>query len=94
MCGPCFCEYGPKDVASIEYLIQYGAAFVVTDPKDLVQGLQELFTNSELREQIINAARNTAKEKHNSQKNYIILTEKLKKAINKTTEDSYAKRQH
>lgn len=94
MCGPCLFAYGPKDVASIEYLIQYGAAFVVTDPKDLVQGLQELFTNSELREQIINAARNTAKEKHNSQKNYIILTEELKKAINKATEDSYAKRQH
>lgn len=92
MYGPCLFAYGPRDVASIEYLTQYNAAFVVTDKENLVQGLVELFTNTELRGQIITSARTIANENHSSQKNYNILTEQLKKAINEVTEDSYAKR--
>ncbi len=94
MYGPCLFAYGPQDVASIEYLMKYNAAYIVTDKKDLIQGIQELFTNAELRKNIINSARNIADENHSSIRNTIILNTELEKAVQKYVGDRYANKKH
>ena len=56
MYGPCLIAYGPKGIASIDYLQNNSAAYVITNPDDLEKGLIEIITNADLRKNIIQNA--------------------------------------
>ena len=49
MYGPCLIAYGPEGIASIDYLKENNAAYVISRPEDLEKGLEEILTNKELR---------------------------------------------
>ncbi|RGD16693.1 glycosyltransferase family 1 protein [Subdoligranulum sp. AM23-21AC] len=69
MYGPCLIAYGPEGIASIDYLKENNAAYVITRPGDLEMGLAEILTNRELREQIVKNARVLAIKNHNADVN-------------------------
>ncbi len=69
MYGPCLIAYGPEGIASIDYLKENGAAYVISRPEDLESGLTEILTNRELREQIVKNARELAIKNHNTEIN-------------------------
>ena len=69
MNGPCLIAYGPEGIASIDYLKENGAAYTITDPKQLETGLREILTNAQLREQIVGRARELAKANHSMEVN-------------------------
>ena len=66
MYGPCLIAYGPEDIASIEYLKENNAAFVITRPEDLASGMREILTNQALREEIVANARRLAAKNHDT----------------------------
>ena len=74
MYGPCLLAYGPEGIASIDYLKENKAAYVITSKDNLEIGLKEFISNQTLREEIICNSRKLAKENHslniNSQKVY------------------------
>lgn len=61
--------YGPKEIASIEYLNENDAAFCITDEKDLEAGLKELIENESKRKKIVANALALAKKNHDSKTN-------------------------
>ena len=61
--------YGPSDVASIEYLKENDAAFVIDDKEKLKEKLIELLGNDALRENIVNNAIKLAAKNHNADTN-------------------------
>lgn len=67
MYGPCLLAYGPKGIASIDYLKENNAAYVITSPENLEKGLTEILKNRELREQIVKNARVLAAKNHNAE---------------------------
>lgn len=69
MYGPCLIAYGPEGIASIDYLKENKAAYVITRPEDLESGLTEILTNRDLREQIVRNARALAVKNHNAEVN-------------------------
>lgn len=69
MYGPCLIAYGPEGIASIDYLKENNAAYIITCPEDLESGLTEILTNAALREQIIKNARALAARNHNADVN-------------------------
>ena len=81
MYGPCIFAYGPGEVASIEYIMQNGVAYVVTDQRKLGEGLVEFLGNSELRNQIEGKARILAKQNHSVDRNFAFLCEWLEFAV-------------
>lgn len=69
MYGPCLIAYGPEGIASIDYLKENDAAYVITRPEDLEKGLKEILTNRDMREHIIKNARALAAKNHNAEVN-------------------------
>ena len=69
MYGPCLIAYGPEGIASIDYLKENKAAYVITRPEDLESGLTKILTNKDLREQIVRNARALAIKNHNAEVN-------------------------
>lgn len=66
MNGPCLIAYGPEDVASMDYLKSEGAAWIITDPEMLEEGLREILTNPELRQAVQGRARVCARKNHDT----------------------------
>ena len=64
MYGPCLIAYGPEGVASIDYLKQHGAAYVISDPAMLAEGLREILSDGSRREQTVRKARELAARNH------------------------------
>lgn len=64
MNGPCLIAYGPSGIASMDYLIENGAAFTITSPEQLEQGLREILTDAGRRETIVVQARKLAQKNH------------------------------
>lgn len=64
MNGPCLIAYGPEGIASMEYLRENGAAYCITEPEELEQGLREILTDPGLREQIRKQGRELAQQNH------------------------------
>ena len=62
--GPCLIAYGPEGIASIDYLIENHAAYVITRSEDLESGLKEILTNAALRAEIVKNARELAEKNH------------------------------
>ncbi len=69
MYGPCIIAYGPEGIASIDYLKENDAAYVITKEEDLESGLQEILTNESLRKRIVKNARELAKKNHDQKVN-------------------------
>lgn len=82
MYGPCLIAYGPEGIASIDYLKENNAAYVITRPEDLESGLTEILTNAALREQIIKNARALAERNHNADVNPKKVREWLENIVN------------
>lgn len=69
MYGPCLIAYGPKGIASIDYLKENSAAYIITSPDDLEKGLIEIVCNANLRDSILQNARTLAMKNHNENVN-------------------------
>ena len=67
--GPCLIAYGPEGIASIDYLKKNKAAYVITRPEDLENGLREVLTNEELRAEIVENARVLGSKNHDESVN-------------------------
>ncbi|ASA23811.1 glycosyltransferase family protein [Paenibacillus donghaensis] len=80
--GVCIFAYGPKDVSSMEYLIENKAACVVTDKQNLEAKLMEIINCKELRDEYISNALRLAVNRHNFMENselfYKIITESIR----------------
>lgn len=64
MNGPAILAYGPRGIASIDYLQENRAAYVISDPDDLAKGLTEFLSDEALRSEIVANARALAKQNH------------------------------
>lgn len=64
--GPCIIAYGPKGVASMDYLEEHGAAWCIHSAAELSKCLEEILTDTSLRNRIIINARRLASENHGS----------------------------
>lgn len=69
MYGPCLIAYGPGGIASVDYLKENEAAFVIDDPEKLEQGLRQILTDEALRQRIVDNARALAQKNHNAATN-------------------------
>lgn len=65
MYGPCLLAYGPLGIASMDYLQENRAAYMITSPDALEYGLTEFLSDAKLREEILARARVTAQDNHN-----------------------------
>lgn len=64
--GVCILAYGPKNIASIEYLTENSAAITVIDTSDLQEKLKEAISDNTLREKTIDNAKALAEKNHNA----------------------------
>ncbi|MBQ6980261.1 MAG: hypothetical protein IJQ07_06420 [Clostridia bacterium] len=64
--GTCIFAYGPKNIASIEYLAENSAAITATDKTDLKERLESALFSEELRERTIENAKALAEKNHNA----------------------------
>lgn len=62
--GPCLIAFGPKEIASMAYLMENRCAYVITDPAELEAGLEELLTDTALRREIQARGRAVAMQNH------------------------------
>jgi len=88
MYGPCLIAYGPEGIASIDYLKENNAAYVITRPEDLESGLTEILTNRELREQIVKNARALALKNHNADVNPRKVRKWLQEVVDKSQNEN------
>lgn len=63
--GTCLFVYGPESIASIKYLKNNKAAYVVTNKKDLNESLRKLMDDKGLRQSYIDTALQVANSRHN-----------------------------
>lgn len=64
MYGPCMIAYGPEGIASIDYLKENHAAYVISSPEGLAEKLKEFFDQQSIRENILKNARLLAHKNH------------------------------
>lgn len=88
MYGPCLIAYGPEGIASIDYLKENNAAYVISRPEDLEKGLEEILTNKELREQIVRNARALALKNHNADVNPRKVRKWLQEVVDKSQNEN------
>lgn len=69
MYGPCLLAYGPRGVASMDYLAEHNAAFVINSPEELKERLSHFLTDREGRAEILANARALAKANHHGPTN-------------------------
>lgn len=84
--APCLIAYGPAEVASIDYLKKNKAAYVITKPDALENGLKEILSNEELRREIVQNARELAAGNHDAAVNPKKVREWLEDVIGKRGE--------
>lgn len=75
--GICVFAYGPKSIASIEYLAENSAAITATDKTDLKERLESALFSEELRERTIENAKALAEKNHNAD----MVSDKIKNII-------------
>ena len=80
--GTCLFVYGPKGVASIDYLYRNQAAFVCNNKSELQNKLVRLFVDESLREEIVKKALQLAARNHDSRKIPAFVQKNLIEAIN------------
>lgn len=64
--GPCLLAYGPAEAASIAYLEENRAAWVITRQEDLERGVLELLTDQAARQETVRRARQLARKNHDA----------------------------
>ena len=69
MYGPCLIAFGPEGIASVDYLKENGAAFVISDPQKLGEEMHRILTDASLRESILKNARALAMKNHHGDTN-------------------------
>ena len=82
--GNCLFAYGPKEIASIEHLIENECAVVATRKEDLKIALKSALEDSELKVKVSAKAIEAAQKYHNSIKNSNL----LKKVLQETMENN------
>lgn len=88
MYGPCLLAYGPEGIASIDYLKENNAAYVISRPEDLEKGLEKILTNKELREQIVRNAGALALKNHNADVNPRKVRKWLQEVVDKSQNEN------
>lgn len=88
MYGPCLLAYGPEGIASIDYLKENNAAYVISRPEDLEKGLEEILIKKELREQIVRNARALALKNHNADVNPRKVRKWLQEVVDKSQNEN------
>lgn len=83
--GPCMIAYGPADIASMSYLSKTGAAYVITEEKQLHSGLIDILSNDTKRTEVQLHARKAAAQNHNIEQNMRILQQHLQAVVDKET---------
>lgn len=83
--APCLFVYGPKGIASVDYLYNNKAAIVATDKMELTSKLRELMTNQDLRMRIMNNARSLVKMNHDAEKNRNLIKKWIQDSMNTMT---------
>lgn len=68
-CGTCLFAYGPKNIASIDYLIKNKCACVITNKNNLAEMLKKIISDSDLQDGYIKKALEVADANHNSERN-------------------------
>lgn len=63
--GICLFAYGPKGIASVDYLISNDCAVSVTSENDLIEGLEKLFNDEKYRNSKVENALKLAGSNHN-----------------------------
>lgn len=66
MYGPCLIAFGPGGIASVDYLKEHDAAFVIDDPDRLEDGLRRILTDEALRQRTVENARALARRNHDA----------------------------
>lgn len=79
MCGPCLLVYGPEGIASVDYLKENDAAYVITSPEELQSGLKAFLEDDALRKCLLANARRLGSENHDMEKTSQKLKERLEK---------------
>lgn len=64
MYGPCLIAYGPRGIASMDYLAAHDAAAVITSPDELKEKLMLVMTDTAYREKVLSRARALAQQNH------------------------------
>lgn len=64
--GTCLLAYGPKEIASMDYLISNDCAYIVAAKDKLMQALEPLLEDGELRMQIALRGQRAALKNHNA----------------------------
>ena len=77
----CIFAYGPKNIASMDYLAENSAAITVMDKNQLKNGLRDALYNSELRNKTIENAEMLAEKNHNADK----VSQRIKAIVFKAT---------
>ena len=67
--GALMIAFGPSDVASIKYLEDNDAAFVISSKEKIEKRINELLSNNTNIDKIINNAKNLAKTNHSVESN-------------------------
>ena len=75
--GACIVAYGPKDISSMEYLIEHDAAVFLSRPEDLISLLKKFDEEKETYKGYVERAVRLAEECHNKKLN----DEKMRKAL-------------
>ena len=78
MSGTCIFAFGPKEIASIDYLNQNDAAICCTDSGELIGKLKELISDTERRKEVIKNAK-ILSQNHSQDKTPKIIYETLTK---------------
>ena len=81
MNGPCILAYGPKGIASIDYLNSYDAAYVIDSKSKLKDGLVSFMEDEKERERIVNNARKLAFDNHDINNNSKALKSWIEKSL-------------
>ena len=79
--GTCMLAYGPKDVASIEYLVDNNAAIVADSKEKLDEALRTVFLDAQTRTETIYRAKELANKNHDLDKIGAIVKKVLNDAI-------------
>lgn len=66
--GTCLLAYGPRGIASMDYLIDNQAAFCITESDDLTMMLDEIISSADKREEIVQRALALAQRNHLGEK--------------------------
>lgn len=82
MSGSVLVAFGSEKVASVEYLKENSAAFVITDRDDLKEKLTELFSDTKKTDETVKKAVELATKNHSFNKNSQFIKETLREIIN------------